>query len=218
MTRFDRPTLVTLTAPTASGKNFLRDHIEKELGWNRIVSTTTRAMRTGEVEGEDYYFISMQKSHDMEMNDEFAELINFRGTRYGVTRDEMSGKMAAAVPPMVILEIEGIKQYEKMCIDHDWDIFKIFIHAPEDVRLKRLCSRTADDIYEADPRYIAELLAIHTDRVLSITGDERTWKTRGDWDFIADGTNVFRSINDLQASVRWRNRLKATPAAYVHQA
>ena len=58
---FNHPTLITLTAPTCSGKSYLLDALTKD--WcSRIVSTTTRPPRPGECEGIDYHFISEEES------------------------------------------------------------------------------------------------------------------------------------------------------------
>ena len=55
--KFNKPTLITLTAPTASGKSYLLERLTR-MGLPRVVGTTTRAPRQGEVEGVDYYFIT----------------------------------------------------------------------------------------------------------------------------------------------------------------
>ncbi len=216
MLKFNRPTLVTLTAPTCSGKNYLRDLIEKTYGWNRIVSTTTRSKRTGEVHGQDYYFIDLHRSIELETHGELAELIEFRGVRYGVTKEEMNDKMHAKVPPMVILEVDGLAQYKKLCLDNGWDIFSIYISVQESIRLERLAQRTAADIRAGGD--VDKLLAIHNDRMLSITGDERRWSHASTWDLIADGTDGARAVTDLYTAVAWRNRRNQTPTPYDHYA
>ena len=230
MLKFDRPTLVTLTAPTCSGKNFLRDAIEREFGWNRIVSTTTRSMRAGEVQGEDYHFISRTASQLLEDEGKFAELIEFRGTRYGVTKDEMAKKMSAEVPPMVILEPQGLTVYKKLCVDNGWDIFSIYIATTESVRIQRLVNRSVSDLvalatknkdFGVDDVVIDgfdRIIETHTDRLLSITGDERRWSNMFTWDAILPGDNVEKALADLKAGVSWRNRKVQPPAPYVHVA
>ena len=55
--KFDRPTLITLTAPTCSGKSYLVDILHREHGLQKILSTTTRDPRQGEIQGIDYDFI-----------------------------------------------------------------------------------------------------------------------------------------------------------------
>ena len=179
MLKFNKPTLITITAPTCSGKNFLMEALQTELNFNRIVSTTTREKRDGEVEGVDYYFISDLESVLKERDAQFAELVTFRGTRYGVTHTEMNGKMSGPNPPMVILEPNGVEIYEKMCIANGWDIFKIYIHTVESVRLERLLNRTIKDFMAAATVDAGnKVLKTHIDRTLSIVGDERRWSQK----------------------------------------
>ena len=88
-----QPILVTLTAPSCSGKSYLLNYIRDEAKMPCLVSTTTRAPRTGEQEGIDYYFISREQSKRYEIEDNFAELAIYNGTRYGVTKQEFKSKL-----------------------------------------------------------------------------------------------------------------------------
>lgn len=216
MLKFHRPTLVTLTAPTCSGKNYLRDAIEREFGWTRIVSTTTRQPRAGELHRKDYYFITDLTSKKMEDDGSFAELITFRGTRYGVTRREMDSKMDAELPPMVILEPQGLEMYKTMCAENGWDIFTIYISVLESTRIERLNQRTLNDINQGED--FKKTIATHTDRLLSITGDERHWSNQSSWDAILPGDNVVQALSGLKMAISWRNRKTQTPITYDHYA
>lgn len=230
---FTKPTLVTITAPTASGKNYLRDGIENAFDWNRIVSTTTRPMRNGEVEGEDYYFISAQRSLELEGVGALAELIEFRGVRYGVTHREMDRKMDMIDPPMVILEPKGLAIYKTMCNENGWDVFSIYVHTPEPERIRRLTQRTCADIqaiavdsYEQADKSLLnrgntftkfeKVVNAHTDRILSITTEERLWSNQNNWDVIAPGDNLAKALEMIEQGVKWRNRKNETPAPYDH--
>lgn len=220
MLKFHRPTLVTLTAPTCSGKNYLRDAIENKFNWTRIVSTTTRLQRIGEIEGQDYHFISVERSMELEDVGAFAELITFRGTRYGVTRREMDSKMDAALPPMVILEPQGLEMYKKMCAEYGWDIFTIYVDVRESIRVQRLNQRTIDDVLAAfeEQQKIKKIIETHTDRLLSITSDERQWSNQSSWDAILPGDSVTKALDGLRMAVDWRNRKTQTPITYDHYA
>lgn len=210
--KFDKPTLITITAPTCSGKTYLLEKLI-ELGFSRIISTTTRAPREDEVEGVDYYFITMEQSLKLEAAGVFAELIDFCGTRYGVTEAEMSEKMSNELAPIVILEPQGLKVYEKYCLDNDWDIFKIYISTPENVRLNRLVKRTVTDICghldfntHLDVfNKIEKIIKTHTDRLLSITCDERLWQTLNSWNAIVSGEDVDLALFYIEQGIKWRN-------------
>lgn len=235
MLKFDRPTLVTITAPTCSGKNYLMEALEKDLGFKRIVSTTTRPMRTGEVHGRDYFFISEQESHNLEAAGEFAEIIEFRGVRYGVTHDEMNGKMTGQNPPMVILEPQGLAVYKKICFENNWNVFSIYVSTAEPLRIQRLAERTsvqlqaaAIDRYEDTPKTltnrgrgyseIEKIVKSHTDRLLSITTEERSWSNQTSWNAIVPGDDLNKALDYVQQGVKWTNHKNKQPVPYDHYA
>lgn len=235
MFKFDRPTLVTLTAPTCSGKSHLLNALTAEGRFSRIVSTTTRSQRPGEVDGVDYHFIDVETSRKMEANGEFFELITFNGTRYGVTNDEMTAKMTAGSAPIVILEPQGLEIYERECRRHGWDIFKIYVHVTEKVQLERLLHRSlqaawrsVDSLSPSPGRYtqtffesgsdeakkvLAHIINEHQRRLLSITGDERRWLNMFTWDAIVPGDSVEKAAEMIGTGIKWRNRKAGAPVA-----
>lgn len=235
MLKFDRPTLVTITAPTCSGKTFLMEELERVLGFKRIVSTTTRPNRLGEVDGKDYYFIDDDTSKKMEANGEFIELIEFRKIRYGVTAWEMNEKMNGITPPMVILEPQGLQEYKKICTKNSWDIFTVYVSTIESERIKRLIERTsvqlqaaAIDRYENREKTLTnrshgfndleKIVKAHTDRLLSITTEERLWSNASSWDLIVPGDNIEKALEYITLGVQLRNRKCAEQTPYTHTA
>lgn len=205
--QFNRPTLVTLTGPTCSGKTYLRERAESRFGWNRIVSTTTRPMREGEVEGVDYYFISDEQSRDLEAGGQLAELVEFRGVRYGVTLKEMERKFATApFVATVILEPNGLVQYRKLCQEEGIDVFSIYVHVTEDELLNRLRWRAMGDEKLRSPENIAGIRKAYDDRRASIKGEERRWLNTNIWDAIVPGNDVFKALDMIEQGIKWRNR------------
>lgn len=231
MLKFDTPTLVTLTAPTCSGKSHILNALTG-LGCGRIVSTTTRQARQGEIEGVDYFFISDEESRELEAAQRFFELIEFRGTRYGVTYDEMAGKMANRLAPIVILEPKGLAIYEQKCRENGWGIYKVYVSTVEEERIRRLNARTANDLQDVVSRIapgatsqyaaafasvaavnaqaaIPKIISTHSDRLLSITGEERTWSNTQIWDAIIPGDDLSKALDMLARGAEWRNRRMA---------
>jgi len=207
--KFNKPTLITITAPTCSGKTYLIEKLAS-LGFSRIVGFTTRAPRTGEVEGKDYYFISMEKAIELGEAGLLAETASFRGNSYGVTHQEMLGKMHGAMSPVVILEPSGLKSYEKYCADRGYGIFKIYVSVTEATKIQRLNQRTTEDLLEADnEESIFKIVKTHSDRLLSITGDERLWPTKNTWDAIVPGDNINAALEQIELGIKWRNSRNA---------
>lgn len=65
--------LLTISGPSAVGKDSGWVRLAESLGFVREVPFTTRAIRDGEVEGRDYHFISTNKFQDMIKNDLLTE-------------------------------------------------------------------------------------------------------------------------------------------------
>lgn len=200
--------LITLTAPSASGKSFLLNYIRDVAKLPCLISTTTRAQRAGEVEGVDYFFISKEQSEVMQENGEFAELAIFGGHRYGVTKAEFMNKLNSPEGlAFLIVEPNGIDHYVAPALEVGAKHLKFFIDIPLDVRLERLKARTTADILNligqfvktqniSDPRVnkidiqtgVNKIITAYTNRLTSVLGDELYWVNACKWDGILDGS------------------------------
>lgn len=228
MVKFNKPTLVTFTAPTCSGKTYILNQLVEKHGFNRIVSTTTRQARSGEKEGVDYHFIDRETSIDMEKKNKFFELVEFNSVRYGVTNHEMDVKMKQEAPPLVILEPNGLDIYTKKCYDNNWGIFKIYVHATESVRLDRLTRRTlsstwdvVDSLKPSPGKYtntffdvgadeakktLSRVVNEHHRRMQSMLRDEVLWINQFNWDLVVPGDDAETAIQMILDGVALRNK------------
>ncbi len=218
---FTTPTLITITAPTCAGKSFLMEELERKVGLTRLVSTTDRPPRHNERNGVDYFFISTTESQRLEQEELFAELVTYNGVRYGVTHQEMEGKMLNLdSPPMVILEPSGLEIYRKYCGSKGWSVFSIFVSTVESIRLERLVQRTtfdlikviaeAEDVENADylkfiKRHITSTVRANNNRLKAVIDQERLWHARESWDVIIDGTDVVKALKDFDLAIKSRN-------------
>jgi guanylate kinase len=182
--------LVTLTACSAGGKSYLFDHIRDVAKLPCLISTTTRAPRANEVHGRDYYFIAEAESLELERTDQLAELANYNGVRYGVTKPEFAKKMESGLA-FLIVEPTGIDHYAKPAVDAGALHYKVWIDVPLETRLKRFTNRAKDDIMKAALNtYTADLSkAIDTalKRQKSMLTEELTWFESVKWDRVLNG-------------------------------
>lgn len=140
-----KPVLITLTAPSAAGKSYLFNYIRDVAKLPCLISTTTRSPRSGERDGIDYHFISEEESLRLEKEDQFAELANYNGTRYGVTKTEFHSKLEKGMA-FLVCEPSGIDHYVKPALDVGALHFKVFVHVDPEVRLKRFRERAIADM------------------------------------------------------------------------
>ena len=82
--------LIVLTGPASSGKDtIMQALLQRYPDMKRVISTTTREKRPGEVEGKDYYFVNKEQFEQMIRDNKFFEYVEFHGNLYGTAKDEL---------------------------------------------------------------------------------------------------------------------------------
>ena len=78
--------LFVLSAPSGAGKTTLCSALRHKPDFVYAVSCTTRPPRSGEVEGEDYHFLSNDEFDRRVSAGEFLEYAEVHGSKYGTSR------------------------------------------------------------------------------------------------------------------------------------
>lgn len=199
----NKPILVTLTSPSASGKSYLLNYIRDEAKIPCLVSTTTRKPRANEIHGRDYYFISEEESLALEKEDQFAELVTYDKTRYGVTKKELSEKLEHGLT-FLIVEPSGIDAYIKPIKEAGAYHLPYYVHAPTEIRIQRMKERLLQDILNCETRECCEkLVSVHFDRIVKMFTEEMKWFTSQGWQRVLFGTaspeeNLKIILNDIR--------------------
>jgi len=136
--------LFILSAPSGAGKTTLLKEVMNRV--DRLafsVSHTTREPRAGEVDGKDYYFVSVQAFEQMIEDDQFLEWARVHDNYYGTAREPIREKLAEGYDVVLDIDVQGadiIRQSGSM------DFIDIFIAPPDMVELeKRLRKRGTED-------------------------------------------------------------------------
>lgn len=100
-------TMICIMGKSCSGKNTIVKELKK-MGYKVVVTYTTRPPRAGEVDGEDYHFISNKEFKKMIKDDEFAEYKVYKGTWYYGSKieDYINDKRVIILSPKGYKEIK----------------------------------------------------------------------------------------------------------------
>lgn len=106
-----------ITGTSGAGKTSLTHELKKCGYWDECISHTTRPMRTGEVDGEDYYFVSKEEFKRMYENNEFVECVIYHGDYYGVSHAEIERTMKKGNHIFIIVAYDGYLQIKEQYPD-----------------------------------------------------------------------------------------------------
>lgn len=137
-----------LSGPSGAGEDSIIDGLENILPIERVITTVTRAPRTGESDGHPYYFISLENFQQKIARGEMAEYAQqYNGNFYGVTKEELERIAKLKKIGIWKIDYKGVETAKKMFPD----IIAIFITAPLEILEQRI--RTRDHLTET---YITE--------------------------------------------------------------
>jgi len=83
--------ILVISSPSGGGKSSLTQAIlQSEESFVKSISVTTRLKRPGEIDGEDYYFISLKKFNSLLEQNELIEWTQIYDNFYGSLRKLLS--------------------------------------------------------------------------------------------------------------------------------
>ncbi|MDQ5844590.1 MAG: hypothetical protein M3539_04770, partial [Acidobacteriota bacterium] len=86
-----RGILFVVSSPSGGGKGTLIQRVLKKVAnLSYSVSFTTRAPRTGEIDGREYFFVTPEKFEQIVAANEFLEWANVHGKLYGTSREQVA--------------------------------------------------------------------------------------------------------------------------------
>ncbi len=152
--------LFIVSAPSGAGKTTICKKIMDSLdNVKTSVSYTTRKPRSGEINNEDYSFISEKKFRSMIQKNEFVEWAEVHGNLYGTSRRRLEKIINDGFDVILDIDTQGAKQIKKT---YGNGVF-IFILPPSMTelrnRLEKRMSNTKEDMERRLKRAAEEIRA-----------------------------------------------------------
>jgi guanylate kinase len=102
-----RGILFVVSAPSGAGKTTLCNALRQTADFVYSVSCTTRAARPGEIEGEDYYFLTKEEFARRVAAGELLEYADVHGHSYGTLRSTVLNHLNQGVDVLLDIDIQG---------------------------------------------------------------------------------------------------------------
>ncbi len=99
--------LFVLSAPSGAGKTTLCSALRHKPDFVYAVSCTTRGPRAGEIEGEDYHFLSDEEFERRVAADEFLEYAEVHGFKYGTLKDSVTENLRKGIDVLLDIDTKG---------------------------------------------------------------------------------------------------------------
>jgi guanylate kinase len=111
MTNKKRGNLFIISGPSGAGKGTLRNVLFQEMSDLVFsVSCTTRKIRSGEVDGRDYYFIDKEQFGRMIANNDFIEWAEVHGNYYGTKKKDVETCLDLNCDMVLEIDMQGSRQ------------------------------------------------------------------------------------------------------------
>jgi guanylate kinase len=109
------PFPIILSAPSGGGKTTIaRELLRRRTDLGYSVSCTTRSPRVGEVEGRDYYFLSVAEFERRRDAGDFAESAEVHGNMYGTLRSEVERVLGSGKHVVMDIDVQGAQQFTRV--------------------------------------------------------------------------------------------------------
>jgi len=145
--------MLMVVAPSGAGKSSLVGAlIATDPALTLSISFTTRNPRPGEVEGENYYFISESEFLQRKESGDFLEWALVHGNYYGTSKSWILEKMQLGQDVILEIDWQGAQQIQRIVPQATW----IFILPPSlKILEERLYKRGQDDEKTIEKRLAA---------------------------------------------------------------
>lgn len=180
--------LVLFSGPSGVGKDTVLDIIlDKDEKLQRSISLTTREKRCGEVDGEDYYFVTKDEFHTMIQNGQVLEYAQYGENIYGTPKAPVDKWLKEGKTVILKIEVKGAQKIREIYPD----AVSIFLMPPSmKVLEERIRIRGTEDETDIERR-----LEIAKNEVMR----------SADYDFVVVNDNLETASNNVLGIIKALN-------------
>ena len=176
--------MLVLSSPSGAGKTTLsRKLLEAESCLEMSVSVTTRPMRPGEVDGEDYIFVSSEKFNAMRDEGDLLEWALVFDNFYGTPKSLVEKALQQGRDVLFDIDWQGAENLTKT--DHEKDLVTVFILPPSADELESRLKGRAQDTPEVVKR-----------RMAGASNEIQHWD---DYEYVVINNDAEQSLQELKA-------------------
>lgn len=199
-------TIVTVTGLSCSGKTTLTKTLCHSSDFVELVSTTTRSIRKGEVNGRDYHFVT----HEEFDKNQMLEYTFYGNNFYGVSEKEIEEKFQTGKTPIIIVDPHGLAELCKAGGKRKWKVVNIFVNCTQELQFKRLFERYSVEyktiLASGDMNEYDRLLENYKNRLMSIVNTEKDWEAK--FRFLSTNDYYYISYLDADNQQKHMNHIK----------
>ena len=190
MVKDNQNILVILSSPSGVGKTTLTKKIQQKYSSLKLsVSHTTRAARSNEVDGVDYYFVNQEKFEKLIKEKKFYEYAKIFNNYYGTLKTNVDENIKKN-DILFDIDWQGTKQLSKHT---NLNLLKIYLITDSKEELKkRLIKRNQNSPEEVEYRFKA------------FDDDIKHWK---DYDYIVINKNLEVCFKQLEQIIKLNKQI-----------
>jgi guanylate kinase len=147
------PVLLVIAGPAGSGKSTLCDRLVTEVpAFSRVVTTTTRSPRDGEINGVHYHFFAPDEFKRKVAAGEFLEWALVHGDKhdrlYGTLKSSVLDPLAAGQSLVISVDVQGVESFRRAAANDPRlarAMTTVFIVVDRDRLITRMRTRAKDN-------------------------------------------------------------------------
>jgi guanylate kinase len=149
----NEPVLLVIAGPAGSGKSTLCDRLVAEIPeFERVVTTTTRVPRPGEINGVHYHFLTAEQFDAGLAANDFLEWAWVHGQRrYGTLKSSVLEPLARGQSLVLSVDVQGVESFRRAARENPLlarRMTTVFIIVDHERLVDRMIGRAQDNATE----------------------------------------------------------------------